>query len=71
MVAQPAIGQGAETMSLNLDWRLASLSVVFLTDAIVFARLCREELRDWQAQRGASPGGAFGLPGVMPSQTRS
>jgi hypothetical protein len=56
-------------MSLDLHWRLAMLSAVFLTDAIVFARLCREELRDWQTQRSARRGGAFGPAEVMPSRS--
>ncbi len=57
-------------MSLDLHWRLAMLSVVFLIDAIVFARLCREELRDWQTRRSARQGGAFGPAEVMPSRSR-
>jgi hypothetical protein len=69
-VAVLAIVQGAGIMSPDLDWRFALLSVVFLTDAIVFARLCREELRDWQAQRSARRGGTFSLAEVMPSRTR-
>jgi hypothetical protein len=39
-------------MSSDLEWRVALLSVVFLTDLVVFMRLCREELRDWRAHRG-------------------
>jgi len=69
MVAAVAIGQGAEMISL--DWRFALLSIVFLTDVIVFAQLCREELRDRQARRRVRRGDAFGLAGVVPSQTRS
>ena len=68
MVAVLAIGQGAEMMLL--DWRFALLSVVFLTDVIVFAQLCREELRDRQARRRVRPDDAFSLAGVVPSQTR-
>jgi membrane-anchored protein YejM (alkaline phosphatase superfamily) len=64
MVAAVAIEQGAEMMSL--DWRFASLSVVFLTDVIVFAQLCREELRDRRARRRVRRDDAFGLAGVVP-----
>ena len=39
-------------MSSDLEWRIALLSVVFLTDLVVFMRLCRDELRDWRAHRG-------------------
>jgi hypothetical protein len=39
-------------MSSELEWRVALLSVVFLTDVMVFMRLCRDELRDWRAHRG-------------------
>jgi membrane-anchored protein YejM (alkaline phosphatase superfamily) len=69
MVAVLAIGQGAEMMSL--DWRFALLSVVFLTDAMVFAQLCREELRDRQARRHVRRDGAFGLAEAVPSRNRS
>jgi hypothetical protein len=34
-------------------WRVALLSVVFLTDLVVFIGLCREELRDWRHRRSA------------------
>jgi hypothetical protein len=34
-------------------WRVALLSVVFVTDLIVFIGLCREELRDWRGRHGA------------------
>jgi hypothetical protein len=68
-VAVLAIGQGAGMMSL--DWRFAMLSVVFLTDMIVFARLCREELRDWQARRLVGDDGAFSLAEIAPVRTRS
>jgi hypothetical protein len=47
--------QGVWTMSSELEWRVAFLSVVFLTDVVVFIRLCREELGDWRAQRSARP----------------
>jgi hypothetical protein len=68
MVAVLAIGQGAGMMSL--DWRFAMLSVVFLTDVIVFAQLCREELRDRRARRRVRRGDAFSLAGVVPSRSR-
>jgi hypothetical protein len=52
-------------MSSELEWRVAFLSVVFLTDVVVFIRLCREELRDWRAQRSARPSSsAFALARV-------
>ena len=42
-------------------WRVALLSVVFVTDLVVFIALCREELRDWHAGSGkARAGGAAG-----------
>jgi hypothetical protein len=68
MVAVLAIGQGAGMMSL--DWRFAMLSVVFLTDVIAFAQLCREELRDRQARRPVADDGAFSLAEIAPSRTR-
>jgi hypothetical protein len=52
-------------MSSELEWRVALLSVVFLTDVVVFMRLCREEFRDWRAQRSARPrSSAFALARV-------
>jgi hypothetical protein len=65
-VAVLAIGRGAEMMSL--DWRFAMLSIVFLTDVIVFAQLCREELRDRQARRVRRED-TFSLPGIVPSRS--
>jgi hypothetical protein len=54
-------------MSSDLEWRVALLSAVFLTDLVVFIRLCREELRDWRAHRSATPSsGAFALARVAP-----
>ncbi len=38
-------------MSEDMVWRVALLSVVFLTDIIVFIGLCREEIRDWRGRR--------------------
>lgn len=67
MVAVLAIGRGAEMMSL--DWRFAMLSVVFLTDVIVFAQLCREELRHRRARRRVRRGDTFSLPGIVPSRS--
>ena len=40
-------------MSEAMVWRVALLSVVFLTDLVVFIGLCREELRDWRHRRSA------------------
>ncbi|HUJ99723.1 MAG TPA: hypothetical protein VLV85_15840 [Stellaceae bacterium] len=42
-------------MSEDMVWRVALLSVVFLTDLIVFIGLCREELRDWRRRRNVTP----------------
>jgi hypothetical protein len=47
--------QGAGIVSEDMVWRVALLSVVFLTDLIVFIGLCREELRDWRRRRNATP----------------
>ncbi|HUC68170.1 MAG TPA: hypothetical protein VMA53_22335 [Stellaceae bacterium] len=55
---------------MSLDWRFAMLSVVFLTDAIVFAQLCREELRDRRARRRIGRDDAFSLAGIAPSRSR-
>ncbi|HZB91623.1 MAG TPA: hypothetical protein VE397_09290 [Stellaceae bacterium] len=41
-------------MSEDLVWRVALLTVVFVTDIVVFVGLCREELRDWRAGRNAA-----------------
>jgi hypothetical protein len=57
--------EGVWTMSSDLEWRIALLSVVFLTDILVFMRLCRDELRDWRAHRGDT-GRAFVLTRVVP-----
>ena len=43
--------QGAGIVSEDMVWRVALLSVVFLTDIIVFIGLCREEIRDWRGRR--------------------
>jgi hypothetical protein len=42
-------------VSEDMVWRVALLSVVFLTDIIVFIGLCREEIRDWRGRRSARP----------------
>lgn len=52
-------------MSMDLEWRIVLLSVVFLTDLVVFMRLCRAELRDWRDQPGAR-GRGFVLAWVAP-----
>jgi len=41
-------------MSSDLEWRIALLTTVFLTDLIVFVGLCRQELREWRAERSAT-----------------
>ena len=43
--------QGAGIVSEDMVWRVALLSVVFLTDIIVFIGLCRDEIRDWRGRR--------------------
>lgn len=40
-------------MTVDMLWRIALLSAVFLADAVVFIRLCREELRDQRLRPGA------------------
>jgi hypothetical protein len=47
--------QGEGIVAEDMVWRVALLSVVFLTDLIVFIGLCREELRDWRSRRNAAP----------------
>jgi hypothetical protein len=47
--------QGAGIVSEDMVWRVALLSVVFLTDIIVFIGLCREEIGDWRGRRSARP----------------
>jgi hypothetical protein len=42
-------------VSEDMVWRVALLSVVFLTDIVVFIGLCREEIRDWRARRSVRP----------------
>ena len=37
-------------MSVDMLWRVALMSVVFLADVVVFIGLCRDELREWRAQ---------------------
>jgi hypothetical protein len=46
-------------MSSDLEWRVALLSIVFLIDLVVFAGLCRQELRDWRVQRSTAKGMTF------------
>jgi hypothetical protein len=46
--------QGAGIVSEDMVWRVVLLSVVFLTDLVVFIGLCREELRDWRGRRSAT-----------------
>jgi len=52
-------------MSSDWEWRVALLSAVFLTDLVVFMRLCHDELRDWRAHRG-DRGRAFVLTRFVP-----
>jgi hypothetical protein len=61
--------EGVWTMSSDLEWRIALLSAVFLTDLVVFMRLCRDELRDWRAHRG-DRGRAFVLTRFVPRMAK-
>ncbi len=36
-------------------WQIVLLSVIFLADIVVFIGLCREELRNWRAERARRP----------------
>jgi hypothetical protein len=44
----------------DIVWRGLLLGAVFVTDAIVFVDLAKDELRDWRARR--RPGDARGEP---------
>jgi len=54
LTTSSSLGQGERPMSSDLERRIALLSLVFLTDLIVFVGLCRQEFRDWRAQRSAT-----------------
>lgn len=41
-------------MSVDLVWRVALLTVVFVTDIVVFVGLCREELNGWRVGRNTA-----------------
>jgi len=41
-------------------WQLILLAVVYLTDLVLIARLCRDEVRDWGNERPAQKTGPHG-----------
>ena len=43
-------------------WQLILLAVVYLTDLVLIARLCRDEVRDWGNERPAQKTGHGGAP---------